>query len=515
MTDSLDRRRFLKSAAAGGLATPALSLLGGCLRAGDADRLVIAMNQSPPALDYSAAGGAANIAKPLFENVVEPLLARARDGRIVPHLGRYTLSPDLRTAHFTLRQGVRFHDGSLFDAGDVKFSHERMTRLMPIYRGRTRGITGIDVIDDHHVDFHFKDNALSFVRNSFLYIYSRRYHARVDDRVAANALNGTGPYRVADFRRFQYVDLDAHQGYWGGPPPVQRARMMFVPEDMTRVSMLRSGEADLVMAVPFSMVPTLRRKGYGIASADMHPTFSVRFQLANRRTPWADPRVRRAIAHAIDSGSIIRGVFADMPQHYAGFAPGEPGYDPTLKPYRYDPALARSLLAEAGYPNGFSMPLVYWANSYYGMRETTEAVVLYLRAVGINCEVSGIDAAQGLKMNRDVAKDPNARLVTIAPALMASYGEPTEAMRQGYSSSSPYSWYHDKQFDALVKAASTAADPAEYDAALRACARKIHQDMPILPIWNNVAVYMMRPGVRYAPTSRDIPGMNVRNIGLA
>lgn len=510
MAELIGRRALL----GGALAMPGLALLGGCARSDAGRRLVVAMNQSPPTLDYAAAGGAANIVKPLFENIVEPLLGRALDGRIVPQLGSYTLSSDLKTAHFTLREGVRFHDGSPLVAEDVKFSHERMTRLMPIYRGRTRGVERVQVIDGHRVDFHFKENALSFVRNSFLYIYSKRYHDRVGEETAARALNGTGPYRLAEFEPFQYVDLAAFDDYWGGKPGVAQARMMFVPEDMTRISMLRSGEADIVMAVPFAMVPTLRAAGYGLARADMHPTFSVRFQLANRSTPWSDVRVRRAIAHAIDSRAIIDGVFAGIPQHYAGFAPGEPGYDPDLQPYRYDPVEARRLLAEAGYPDGFRMPLIYWANAYYGMRETAEAVVLYLRAVGIDCEVSGIDAAQGLKMNREAAADPRARLVTIAPSLLASYGEPGEAMRQGYSSGSPYSWYHDKGFDALVRAAATAADPADYGAALRGCSRKLHADLPIVPVWNNVAVYMMRPGIAYAPTSRDIPGMSIRNVQL-
>ncbi len=511
MTGMFGRRTLL----GGALALPGLVLLGGCGKNDGTKRLIVAMNQSPPTLDYSAAGGAANIVKPLFENIVEPLLGRAQDGSIFPQLGSYALSPDLKTAHFTLRRGVRFHDGSPLVAEDVKFSHERMTRLMPIYRGRTRGVERVEVIDEHRVDIHFKENALSFVRNSFLYIYSKQYHERVGEDVAARQLNGTGPYRLAAHKQFQYVDLDAFPDYWGGKPAVAHARMMFVPEDMTRISMLRSGEADMVMAVPFAMVPTLQQAGYGLARADMHPTFSVRFQLANRTTPWSDVRVRRAIAHAIDADAIIKGVFAGIPQHYAGFAPGEPGYDPALKPYGYNVAEARRLLAEAGYAHGFPMPLVYWANAYYGMRETTEAVVLYLRAVGIECEVSGIDAAQGLKMNREAAKDKTARLVTIAPSLLASYGEPGEAMRQGYSSGSPYSWYDDKAFDAMVKSAATSADPAAYAAALRDCARKLHTDLPIIPVWNNVAVYMMRPGIRYTPTSRDIPGMSIRSVELA
>lgn len=505
----IDRRRLL--AATGALALP--GVLGACVRPRD-DRLVVAMNQSPPTLDYSTAGGGANIVKPLFENVVESLLGRAPDGRIVPQLGAYTLSDDLKVARFTLRQGVRFHDGSPFTAQDVAFSHARMTRLMPIYRGRTRGLERVVVIDDYHVDFHFRDSALSFVRNAFLYIYSKRYHERVGEEVAARRLNGTGPYRLAEHRRFQFADLEANPDYWGGAPQVRKARMMFVPEDMTRVSMLRSGEADLVMAVPFSMVPMLRDAGFGTARVDMHPTFSVRFQLANPDTPWHDLRVRRAIAHAIDSQAIIDGVFAGIPRRYPGFAPGEAGYDPALRPYPYDPGRARQLLAEAGHAGGFAMPLVYWTNAYYGLRETTEAVVLYLRAVGIECQVSGIDAAQGLEMNREAARDRNARLVTIAPSLLASYSEPNEAMRQGYTSGSPYSWYHDAAFDALVQRAARTRDATAYDATLRACARKLHDDLPIVPVWNNVAVYMMRPGISYAPTARDIPGMNVRSVRL-
>jgi peptide/nickel transport system substrate-binding protein len=474
--------------------------------------VVIAINQMPTTLDYSLAGGGVNAVRPLLDNVVEGLVGRTPSGDTVPALAEWTASADGKVIRFKLRPGVRFHNGAPFTSADVEFSHQRLTQHAPLYRGRTRNLKEVKIVDDQTIDFYFKTSGLSFVRSVVLQIFSKRHHDEVgEERFVAEPV-GTGPYRLTAYRRFEYADLEAFDDYWGGKPHLPRVRLVFVQEDMTRVAMLRSGEADLIMSTPFSMVPMLREAGYDSVQADVHPTFSVRFQLANRHTPWADRRVRLAIAHAIDAPAIIRGLFGDMPKHYAGFAPGELGFDPELKPYPYDVKTARSLLAEAGYANGLRMPLTYWANSYYGIRETTEAVVLYLKAVGIDCDVTGIDTTQGLAMNRSLAKDPNGRAVTIAPALLASYADPIEAMRQGYHSSSAYSWYHDAEFDANVNAALRATDRAVQDAALRKCAHKLHDDLPIIPLWNNVVVYSMRRGLSYVATARDIPSMLVKNL---
>lgn len=469
----------------------------------------------PPTIDLSLAGGGVNAVRPLMDNVIEGLVRRTPQGDVVPALAEWQVAADGKTIRFLLRRDVKFHNGASFTSEDVKFSHERLTKHSALYRGRTRSLTHVEIIDEHTVDFHFKVSGRSFVRSVVLWIFSKRHHDEVgEERFAAEPV-GTGPYRLEHYQRFEYADLDAFDEYWGGAPAVQKARLVFVQEDMTRVAMLRSGEADMIMATPFPMVPMLRQAGFASVHADMHPTFSVRFQLANRSTPWADRRVRLAIAHAIDASAIIRGLFGGMPRHYAGFAPGELGYDPKLQPYPYDLARARALLAEAGYPHGFSMPLVYWANAYYGIRETAEAVVLYLKSVGIQCEVSGIDTTQGLAMNRSLAKDPHARAVTIAPALLASYSDPIEAMRQGYSSSSAWSWYHDAEFDAWVASAASSADVDVQNDALRKCARKLHDDLPIIPLWNNVVVYTMRPGLAYTPTARDVPSMPLKHLRIA
>jgi peptide/nickel transport system substrate-binding protein len=479
------------------------------------DRFVVVNNQMPTGIDYARLGTGVNSARALLENVTEPLVDKDAAGNPKPGLAEWSFSPDGKIVEFRLRRGVLFHNGMPFTAEDVLFSHERLNTYSALYRGRTKSLLHVEIVDDHRIRFHFSQPAIGFVRTRILFIFSRGYFGQVGEEGFSNAPVGTGPYRITDFRRFEHCDLDAFDDYWGGSPEVKRIRMAFVQEDMTRVAMLRSGEADLIMATPFPMVPVLERLGFARRQADMHPTFSVRFQLANKHTPWADLRVRQAVAHAINSDAIIKGLFGGIPPHYAGFAPGEEGYDPSLKPYSYDPALSRRLLAEAGYPDGFTLPLLYWSQSYYGIRETTEAVVLYLKAIGIQCEVSAIDSTQGLTMARSAAKDPNVRLATIAPALYASYSDPAEAMRQGYSDLSPYSWYDDPIFNAALRNALNSADQSERERYLRACSKRLYEDLPIIPIWNNVVVYMMRPGVSYEPSARDVPLLQLRNIRVA
>lgn len=507
-------RRGAIAGAAAGLAGAAgiFALRRGAAQADPDGRLVVAINQMPPGVDYSRLDAAVNAGRPMLENITEQLVARDIAGNPVPGLATWTFLDGGNTIEFQLRKGVTFHNGMPFTAEDVVFSHERMMEYSALYRGRNRNFERTEILDPHTVRFYFSQPGTGFIRARLLFIFSKRYHDAVGEEQFGNQPIGTGPYKLVDFRRFEYADLDAFENFRDGAAPISRVRLAFVQEDMTRVAMLRSGEADMIMATPFPMVPTLERAGFLQAQAAVHPTFSVRFQLANPNTPWADLRVRKAIAHAIDARSIVDGLFGGVPTIYPSFTPTEIGYDPSIHRYSYDPALARRLLAEAGYADGFRMPMIYWANAYYGMRETTEAVALYLKAVGIVCEVGAIDQTQGLDLIRSMAKDTTARMTTIAPAIYANYSDPVEAMRQGYSGLSPYSWYSDEQFDAAVNGALAAYDDATQDRYLKIAARRLHEDLPLIPLWNNVVVYMMRPGIAFTPPNRDIPSIDLYRI---
>jgi len=478
------------------------------------DRVRIAVSQNPATLDVSKVGAGVNVLRPTVENFIETLIENDPSGNIRPGVCSWTISPDMRTLDYHVRPGVRFHSGDRVTAHDIKFSHERQYEGLPSYRSRCYDLQRVEVLNDSTARFHFRRSGGTYLRTRGCYLYSKAYFDRVGDAEFSARPNGTGPYRMTEYRDAEYLDLDAFEDYWGEPPPIRKARLLFVLEDMTRIAMLRSGEADLIMAVPYPMVPVLAGLGFEQARADVHPTFTVRFQLTNPNTPWQDRRVRLAIAHAIDSDAIVNGLFGGVPKHFAVFSPLEAGYDPTIRPYPFDPERSRRLLREAGYGNGFSMPLVYFANNYYGGRETAEAVTFFLRHVGITVNTSALDSSHAISFNRQYARDPNAVMVALGSGILANYSDPVEAMRFSYGTRPNNSWYRKPEFDRLIDAAVMATDDASRAAALRACARMIHEDLQIIPLWNSVVVYMMRPGVRFQPTQRDVPLMRVKDMRL-
>ena len=161
------------------------------------------------------------------------------------------------------------------------------------------------------------------------------------------------------------------------------------------------------------------------------------------------------------------------------------------------------------------MPFTYFTNSYYGSRETAEVVTLYLRRVGIDVKAAAVDSSQTLGFNRENGRNPKAVMVTLATAVFASYADPVEAMRFSYGTRPSNSWYPSREFDVLIDKAIRANTPEARAEALRNCTRKIHEDIPIIPLWNNVVVYMMRPGIGFAPIQRDVPLMRLKDITQA
>ncbi|WP_162806304.1 ABC transporter substrate-binding protein [Sphingosinicella terrae] len=443
------------------------------------------------------------------------MLDNGPDGSVGPGLCEATISDDQRVVEYRVRPGIRFHNGMPVTAEDIAFSHERCMDGQPTYRSRCYDLERLEVVDERTIRFHFRTSGGTYLRTRGTYVFSRSYLRDVGEERFATHPVGTGPYQFVRFVESEFADLDAFPAYWRERPQIHKARIIFAPEDMTRVAMLQSGEADIVMAVPFPMVPELQRQGFARADANVHPTFALRFHMLNPEAPWYDRRVRLAMAHAIDQEAMVNGVFGGIPRTLPGLFPDEVGYDPELRRRAYDPALARRLLAEAGYPNGFRMPLIYFVGNYQGGRETAEVVTLFLRRIGIDVEPEGVDSAGTPAFNREHARNPHSMMVNIATAVFANYSDSVESMRFSYGSRPPNSWYRSPVFDRLVDRAIRAPTEAERAEAVRACVRQIHEDVAIIPLWNNVVVYMMREGVHFRPTNRDVPLLRLRDVTRA
>ncbi len=506
--------RLLRSASAAVLAL-AFAWPLAAQTGGENAPFVVAINHEPDTLDPTISVNTV-ISRPTMENVIEPLIGVDGAGNLVPGLASWDYSEDGRVLTFHLREGVRFHSGDPLTADDVIFSHERMAERSSIYQSRLRNFERIEKVDDLTVRLYFTSADVTYLPPRNLSVVSRTYFERVGEEAFIANPVGTGPYRFVSHSPAQDMILTANEEYWGGVPDVRDVRFVFVNEDSTRVAMLRAGEADLILNVPFMERDRLEAEGFTTRQIAVTPTVSVQFTLNNPDVPWHDVRVRRAIAHAIDADGIVAGLFHGVPARHARFAPGEIGFDPALTNYAYDPALARQLLAEAGYPNGFDMPLIWWHGENSGLRETAEAVSLYLQQVGISTQVSSLDVPDFIGRLRAARPNPTTEAwVGITPTPMAEYFDPTIALAFTYWSRSPFAQYANAEFDRLVAQAVQTVDPEARAPLIIEATRILHDDVPQISLWNNMAVYAMRPGVSYEPGPRHLVRAMISEVSLS
>lgn len=481
--------------------------------------LIIAAGQEPDTLDptstrdsstvFPILGGNENRA-----NVFEPLILTPKGGPIVPNLARSWKVLDAgRVIEFKLRREVIFHSGDPLTAADVVFSQERMTEKSPQYRNWMRRVTGVEAVDEETVRFTFSaPDATFFTRVGP--IASKAYYDRVGEEQFTAHPVGTGAYRYVGRKLGQYLDLAAFDDYHEGPlrrPQIRRVRFLFVPDSAARIAMLRSGEADIIVDTPYASVQQIKDLGFKTVQVAVIPTVIVQFDNRNKSVPWADPRVRLAIAHAVDADSIVEKVLYGVPRRYAALSPGELGYDRDLKPYRYDPDLARRMLAEAGYPNGFSMPLYYWIGSFEGVKETAEAVTLNLLAVGIKADVRGLDGARTLELLRKANVDPTVEYVGVMPIPMAHTPEPAFALMSVFYSQSAMAPFINEDLDKIIVKVMSELEPESRAEYITQAYRLLHADVGAIPIWSAVKTLAMRHGVHYVPASSE----TVRLVNLS
>lgn len=331
----------------------------------------------------------------------DALLKPMPDGLYTPCLAEsWTISPDSKVYEFKLRKGVRFHNGDMMTAEDVVFTFWR-------YRGeQAKMIQGkaekVEAVNPYLVRFQFKEPFPDFMecftgRPPIGWIVPKKYIERVGDAGYKKHPVGAGPYKFVEFVAGQRLVAEAFEDYWRKPPHIKKIELHIVPEESARMARVKTGEADLgtqLTGVFFKNVredPTLRLL-IPLSPTRMIVDMTAQF---DRHSPWSDVRVRKAASLAVD-----RQALADTQMPGAGpiNSLGMKG-DPLavhFPPDPYDPAQAKKLLAEAGFPKGFHGGKFYpyegglWA---YG-----EMVATYWKAVGIDVEIVLLDKAANVAM---------------------------------------------------------------------------------------------------------------------
>jgi peptide/nickel transport system substrate-binding protein len=504
-----DRRTLIL----GSTGAAALSLLSSqnALAQGNASKpLVVAFNQEPDSIDLTTSRSLTT-SRGIMENVTEALVGQGPDGQLIPTVATWRVMSDARVFEFQVKPGIKFHNGDLLTARDIEFSHQRMLKTSPRYRNTLRALDRVEVLSDSVIRFFFKEPTLSFVTVRPLFVVSRNHFAKDEAEAVRNPI-GTGPYRYVGRVLGQSIDLEAFDGFREPRPRPQKVQIRIVKEDTTRVSMLRAGEVDLIVGVPYSLTGGLETSNIRVVRQEIPQTITLQFNFANPRNPWTDVRVRRAIAHAIDTDAIVKSLLRGAATRHARLAPQDLGFDPALKPYRFDPAQSRKLLAEAGLTRGFDLPMTYWANATPGIKETAEAVALYLKAVGINVKVEGRDAAAIAEFVRNNRLDPNASFALLAPLAITSQVDPAEWLAYYLGSKNGLAVYKNPQFDAAIEKAVSVSDLVERAQLTKAAVQIAHDDVADVPLWTNVLVYAMKPTLDYTPVKKSVYSLDLASV---
>src|SRR6266511_1779465 len=408
------------------------------------------------------------VLKPLWEN----LLSRDGKGNLIPMLAeKWQVSDGGRTWKFNLRRGVRFHNGTEVTAEDVRFTFASIAKegsansMAPEFRT----IKSMEVEGPYTITVRFDKPFVTLGNRvtqglfaSVAYIQSKKHIEAGEDGAERQPI-GTGPWKFVEHVRGDRIVYEAVPNHWRATPHFKRLVFLKVPEPATRMAMLRAGSAD-VIEIGGEYVEELKKVGVRTL---LMPNVSWVFVLLGGQwpskptydptVPWALPdaerarKVRLALNLAVDKQAIMQQVLGGLGSVVGSWLtyPNDPwATEALLKPYPYDPAKARALLAEAGYPKGFevTMNLTAWPGRGY-LPDVGEAVATYWEKVGIKVKRRPVDRAI-------FAADFRARAyagVTLGYAAPLVGSEPWEFMiRAGHSKAAVHLFVEHPKLDEFI-----------------------------------------------------------------
>lgn len=475
MSPFVNRRRFLGQAgtiAGLGAIAPAI-LLQSCGSSGSAGAprqggtLTVAIAAAVDTLD-PAAEHTVN-AQQVLEMMAEGLTAFDAKGNLVPGLATsWKASSDSKTWHFTLRKGVKFHDGTPFNAQAVKFNFDRLlspstTAAQPSF---FTVVDSTEVVDPYHVRFNLNAPFAAFSRALTLGIGTQISPASV--KVAPNTMAhieqpvGTGPYMFKEHIKGDHVTMARNPHYWGQKPSYATQIYRISVDPAAREALLKSGQADVLATPPLNDVAALKADpSWRVFFAFGPASTGVIINNKSKTQPLLqNADVRRALNYAVDKQAIIKnlqfglGRVLDSP-----FSPALPGYT-KIGTYPYDPAKAKSMLQAAG-ATGMTVKMVVQAGG--NGPQLAQIVANYLTAVGVKVVLPNpVDEPTGLAMTH-VA--PEKAQFDLYPASISSGDMDPSRFMDAFRPQFPpantlnFSYYDNAQVGQLIAKGNSDASP--------------------------------------------------------
>lgn len=519
---SFFRRQYFSGIARVGTGLAALALALSLATGGaQAQELKIGLSSNPAAIDPHFFNNDAISA--LCSHIYEPLVAIDADGKLVPALAVAWRAINDTTWEFKLRKGVKFHDGAELTADDVVFSLDRPATIAnspSSFTTYTKGIVGKKVVDPLTLQLTTATPSPLLPHDlSRIFIVSRKAvdKATTDDFNQGKVEAGSGPFKLSKFSKGENLQLTRFDGYWGQKPAWSSVTLKFLPNDPARMAALLSNDVQLIENVQASLVAQFKANKdlavfekmsnrYMFLYTDHRDTSPFVTDKAGKpldRNPLKDVRVREAISKLIDRTTLTDKVLDKLGVPNANPAPpGMFGHNPNLKPDVFDPAKAKKLLADAGYPDGFGITLFGPNDRFINDEQVLQAIGQMLTRGGIATKVQTQPMASYI---------PKAAKKELGFGLLGwgvGGGEPSSPLRgvlattdkdKGLGTSN-WSSYSSPQYDAVLAEALRTADDKKREKLFQDAAQiAIGQDFAIIPLYNQVATWAARKGVRYTP----------------
>ncbi len=469
-------------------------------------------------------------------HLFDPLVARQANGNLVPALATAWRALDDRTWEFELRRDVRFHNGDPFTAEDVAASLARVRaiRSPSSYAVYLQSIEAVEVLDPHRFRIRTKDpNPSLLIELSLILIVNKRDGGEAPTEAfnRGTAAIGTGPFRFRAYQPGTRLELERNDDYWGQASAWSEVTLRVLANNATRVAALLSNDVDLIEAVPPGDLPQLRRdRRVRVWEVDGSRLIFLAFQRSTDRgipqatgpngealaaNPMADLRVRQALSLAINREAIVERVM-DGAAVATGqlLPPGSFGYDPGIAVPPFDPARARALLAEAGFPNGFRLGLFGPNDRYINDERILQAVAQFWQRIGVQTEVQAVPWTAFLA-------HPRNQLPAHLQGALNTTGEASGTLRVILATPDPRSGmgtanrgsYSNAEMDALLRRALVTMDDAAREALLRQATRVAMDDVGIVPLFNQKNIWATRAGFAYAGRRDELTLANALRRG--
>jgi peptide/nickel transport system substrate-binding protein len=408
------------------------------------------------------------VLKPMPGNPYTPSLAES-----------WSMSKDGLTYEFVLRKGAKFHNGDPVTAEDVKFSVER-------YRGASAKpfkdrIAAVEAPDPGRVRFRLKEpwpDFITFYTNTTGagWIVPKKYVEKVGEEGFKKAPVGAGPYKFVSNTAGVELVLEAFEQYWRKVPNVKRLVFKVITDDTTRLAALKRGEVDIAYSTRGALGEEVERTpGLKLAALVLPASQWLVFtEQWNPKSPWADRRVRLAANLAFDRKAINQAETLGKSRLTGSMIPQEFEFAWKVEPHPFDPAKAKQLLAEAGYPNGFDGG-EYFSDVAYG--SVGEAIANYWKAVGIRVQLRPLERAAFFAQYREK------KLNGVIQSGTAAFGNAATRIEAFVHSKGIYAYGGYPDIDGLFAEQAAEQDKKRREATLVKIQQLIHEKVMYGPIW--------------------------------